>query len=90
MAIDYKYNERKLIQELQQYVDATYSEHYSMNKIQSTEFIMDAGHGDGFCLGNVIKYAQRYGKKGGYNRKDLLKVLHYGLMALHHHDAQDR
>ena len=90
MAIDYKYNERKLIQELQQYVDATYGEHYSMNKIQSTEFIMDAGHGDGFCLGNVIKYAQRYGKKDGYNRKDLLKVLHYGLMALHHHDAQDR
>ena len=90
MAINYKYNERKLIQELQQYVDATYDEHYSMNKIQSTEFIMDAGHGDGFCLGNVIKYAQRYGKKDGYNRKDLLKVLHYGLMALHHHDAQDR
>jgi len=90
MAIDYKYNERKLIEEFQKYVDATYGEHYSMNKLQSTEFIMDAGHGDGFCLGNVIKYAQRYGKKDGYNRKDLLKVLHYGLMALHHHDQQGR
>ena len=47
---------------------------------------MDSGHGDGFCIGNIIKYAQRYGKKDGYNRKDLLKVLHYGIMALHNHD----
>lgn len=90
MAINYKYNEEQLIKELKAYVDATYGEHYSMNKMQSTEFIMDAGHGDGFCLGNVIKYAQRYGKKEGYNRKDLLKVLHYGLMALYNHDNQGR
>lgn len=88
--IDYKYNEKELINELQKYVDATYGEHYSMNNIQSTEFIMDAGLGEGFTLGNVIKYAQRYGKKDGYNRKDLLKVLHYGLMALYLHDKEDR
>ena len=88
MSIHYKYNEKKLIQELQDYVDKTYSEHYSMNNIQSTEFIIDAGLGEGFTLGNVIKYAQRYGKKDGYNRKDLLKVLHYTLMALFIHDKK--
>ena len=32
-----------------------------MNKIQSTEFIFDAEHGEGFCIGIIIKYAQRYG-----------------------------
>lgn len=90
MAIDYKYNEGALIQELQEYVDATYGEHYSLNKFQATEFIIDAGHGDGFCIGNVMKYAQRYGKKDGYNRKDLLKVLHYALIELYVHDREGR
>ena len=61
-----------------------------MSNIQSTEFIIDAGLGEGFTLGNVIKYAQRYGKKDGYNRKDLLKVLHYALMALHIHDKKTK
>jgi hypothetical protein len=90
VAIDYKYNEGELIQELQAYVDATYGEHYSLNKFQATEFIIDAGHGDGFCIGNVMKYAQRYGKKDGYNRKDLLKVLHYALIELYVHDREGR
>ena len=84
--IDYKYSEGRLIEELRDYIDATYGEHYSQNKFQATEFIMDSGHGDGFCIGNIMKYAQRYGKKDGYNRKDLLKVLQYGIMALHNHD----
>ena len=30
-----------------------------------------------------MKYAQRYGKKGGKNRSDLLKVIHYGIIALY-------
>ena len=90
MPINYKYNENLLLQELQQYIDNTYDEHYSMSNIQSTEFIIDAGLGEGFTLGNVIKYAQRYGKKDGYNRKDLLKVLHYALMALHIHDKKSK
>ena len=51
---------------------------------------MDAGHGAGFTIGNIIKYAQRYGKKGTPEdyRKDLMKVLHYGIMALHVHDTK--
>ena len=53
-----------------------------MNKIQSTEFIFDAGHGEGFCLGNIIKYAQRYGKKDGKNEQDLLKILHYAIILM--------
>ena len=82
----YKYSEDRLLEELRIYIDNTYDEHYSQNQFQATEFIMDSGHGDGFCIGNIIKYAQRYGKKDGYNRKDLLKVLHYGIMTLHNHD----
>ena len=82
----YKYNEGALIKELQSYIDATYDQHYSLNQYQATEFIIDAGHGEGFCVGNVLKYAQRYGKKGGKNRADLLKVLHYAIIQLYIHD----
>jgi len=84
--IDYKYSEDRILKEIKEYVDATYGEHYSQNKFQATEFIMDSGHGEGFCIGNIIKYAQRYGKKDGCNRKDLMKVLHYAIMAIHNHD----
>ena len=65
--IEYRYNEGNLIQELKDYIDATYGEHYSKNKFQATEFIIDGGHGDGFCIGNIMKYAQRYGNKDGFN-----------------------
>ena len=84
--IEYKYNEGDLIDELKKYIDQTYSEHYSKDKFQATEFIIDSGHGEGFCIGNIMKYAQRYGKKNGFCRNDLLKVLHYGIIALHNHD----
>ena len=84
--IDYKFNENEMIYELKEYIDSTYSQHYSKNKFQSTEFIIDCGHGEGFALGNVLKYVQRYGNKNGYNRQDLMKVLHYALIALHNHD----
>ena len=83
----YKFNEDRLLAQLRMYIDKTYTQHYSQNKIQATEFIIDAGHGVGFTIGNVIKYAQRYGKKDGFNRQDLLKVLHYAIIALHVHDT---
>lgn len=79
----FKFNEDKILKELYDYVAATYDGHYALNKFQSTEFIIDNGHGEGFCLGNIIKYAQRYGKKDGKNRKDLLKVAHYAIIALY-------
>jgi hypothetical protein len=79
----FKFEEDKILKEVYDYVAATYDGHYSFNKFQSTEFIIDSGHGEGFCMGNIIKYCQRYGKKEGRNRKDLLKVVHYAIMALY-------
>ena len=87
--IDYKYNEDNILIELQEYIDKTYTEHYSHKKFQATEFVIDSGHGEGFCIGNILKYSQRYGKKNGKDRKDLLKVIHYGIMALYNHDLEN-
>ena len=35
-----------------------------------------------------MKYAKRYGNKGGKNKKDLLKILHYGIIMLYIHDEE--
>ena len=85
----YKYNEDNTLVELKDYIDSTYDQHYSQNKFQATEFIIDGGHGEGFCIGNILKYAQRYGKKGGKNRSDLLKIIHYGIILLNVHDMEN-
>ena len=86
----YKYNEYQYIEELSKYIDGTYDQHYSQNKFQATEFIIDGGHGTGFCIGNVLKYAQRYGRKGTPDdwRKDLMKVIHYAIIQLYVHDRE--
>ncbi len=84
-----KYSEDRILKELEEYVAKTYEGHYSKQKFQATEFIIDSGHGMGFCLGNIMKYAQRYGKKNGRNRDDLLKIAHYAMMALHVHDLDE-
>ena len=80
--VNFKFSEDKVIKELYDYISATYKGHYSKNQFQSTEFIIDCGHGEGFMLGNIIKYAQRYGKKGGKNPDDLLKIIHYAIILL--------
>ena len=86
---NYVFDEEDYLKEIKEGIDKTYASHYAQNKIQSTEFINDAGHGEGFCIGNIIKYAQRYGKKNGYNRDDLIKIVHYAIIMMHIHDNND-
>ena len=50
MAIEYKFREDELIQEFKDYIDATYSGHYGHGGFQSSEVIVDRGHGLGFFL----------------------------------------
>ena len=52
--------------------------------------VIDAGHGDGFCMGNIIKYAISVMVRnltpvtGEYkNQGDLLKIIHYAIIAIH-------
>ena len=87
-APDYKFNENNLIREFADYIDNTYGGHYGQGGLQSSEVIVDRGHGMGFFLGNVDKYNGRYGKKGtpADHRKDIMKIIHYGFLALYEHD----
>ena len=80
--MDYEFYEDKVLEDVKNYIDSTYSKHYAQGKIQSTEIIFDAEHGVGFCIGNIMKYAQRYGKKNGFDDRDLLKIIHYAIILL--------
>ena len=79
----YKFNEDKILKLIKENIDATYSQHYANEKYQATDMILDAGHGEGFCMGNIMKYAMRCGKKEGTDAEmDLLKIIHYAIIAI--------
>ena len=87
--MEYKFNEANTIAQIKRYIDKTYEKHYANEKYQATDMIIDAGHGDGFCMGNIMKYAMRYGKKPDpisgdlKDQGDLLKIIHYAIIAIH-------
>ena len=80
-----KYNEEALLQELRDYIIGTYSQHYATDKIQTLDLIDACGDAEAFCRSNILKYASRYDKKGTA-RRDIIKILHYGLLLLHFND----
>ena len=79
---NYKFSENEILFDIQSYIDDTYFSHYAKEPKQATELIIENGLGDGFCIGNILKYAQRYGKKDGHNKNDLFKVIHYAIIQL--------
>ena len=83
----WKYNEEGLLKELGEYISQTYNQHYSAGdkQIQTLDLIEACGDGEAFCRSNILKYASRYDKKGT-PRRDIIKILHYGLLLLHFND----
>ena len=77
-----KFSESRILEEIDDYIHETYKKHYAEGKYQATDMIIDAGYGEGFCIGNIMKYAMRYGKKDN-KRLELLKIIHYAIIALH-------
>ena len=81
--INWKYNEPEILAEIQKYLEGTYGQHYVGNKdIQTVDFWHSLGSLDTTARDNAIKYLARYGKKGGKNRKDLVKAIHYIILMM--------
>ena len=85
--MSFKYNEDELLKELRDYIAGTYNQHYSAGNddIQTLDLIEACGDAEAFCRSNILKYASRYDKKGTA-RRDIVKILHYGLLLLHFND----
>jgi len=87
----FKYSEEELLKELKDYISSTYNAHYSAGNdaIQTLDLIEACGDAEAFCRSNILKYASRYDKKGTA-RRDLIKILHYGLLLLHFSDKSSQ
>jgi|TARA_R100001224_G_C3966851_1_gene131104 hypothetical protein len=81
----YKFDEDKTLKLIKVYIDKTYKQHYANGRYQATDMVIDSGHGEGFAIGNIMKYAMRYGKKDNKSI-ELLKIIHYAMIALHLED----
>ena len=78
----YKFNEDKILNEVKAYIGNTYDQHYANGKYQATDMIIDAGHGESFGIGNIMKYAMRFGKKDN-KKKELMKIIHYAIITMY-------
>ena len=82
----WKYNEDKILKQLEQYITGTYGQHYVDRTGGGTEQTLDKikhNRREGFCAGNITKYTDRYDTKGT-PRADLFKVLHYTILLINH------
>jgi hypothetical protein len=81
----YKYAEDRMMADLHEYLDNTYSEHYKTEDFQIECFDAWIALGDATPTfrNTALKYLWRYGKKKGNNKDDLMKSLHYTLMCLY-------
>lgn len=79
-------NEEEIMKEAMSHIAGTYKEHYAGEKtgIQTIDVLEELDILSEFCQSNIIKYAMRYGKKDGYNEKDLFKIIHYTVLLLNH------
>ena len=87
----WKYNEDKILKQLEEYIAGTYSQHYVDRTGGGTEQTLDKikhNRREGFCAGNITKYTDRYDTKGT-PRADLFKVLHYTILLINHLNLVD-
>jgi len=84
----WKYNEDKILKDVEEYVTSTYHGHYcgdedGYSDIQTIDLMAAKKLAAGFCQANILKYGSRYGDKDGRNKRDLMKVIHYAMLLLH-------
>lgn len=79
----FKYHEEEILDEIREYLGKTYGAHYAgSDNVQAMDLIASGGMLMHFSASSIIKYAFRFGKKEGLNRKDLLKIIHYAMFML--------
>lgn len=61
--------------------------HYTAGNIECIDYIADQGWMEGFCLGNIVKYATRCMIKGE-TINDLVKIVRYAEMLMDHIDGR--
>ena len=84
-----KYSEDEILREIEDYISNTYRGHYSVGNVQTLDLIDSVGDAAACCRSTVLKYASRYDRKGSA-RKDIIKIIHYGMLLLHFNDKREK
>jgi len=87
----YKYKEDQILKEVGDYIASTYKGHYvRKGELQTTDIWEMLGSAGTTARDTAIKYLMRYGKKEGYNKKDLLKAIHYIVLLYYYTQENER
>lgn len=87
----FKRNEDKILAGIKQYIESTYSAHYSSDSGRDViDDWEDMGIAKEAYHSNMVKYVKRFGKKEGYNPKDVMKVVHYAILLLNEMQREDK
>lgn len=82
--IPYKYAEDQILADLKAYIDKTYGQHYkTSSQFECLDAWLALGDATSTFRDTAIKYLWRYGKKNGNNKDDLMKAMHYVLLAMY-------
>lgn len=90
----WKYREAEILDLAREMIAATYNEHYAADDGSNIQ-TLDAWAARSLegtehtCINTANKYLMRFGKKDGRNYKDLLKAIHYIVLAYHFADRVD-
>lgn len=77
-----KDNLEDILQEVMDYILATYGEHYGNGAMQMIDVWEKNGSLTTTARDIAMKHLDRFGKKEGLNKKDLLKAIHFLLIML--------
>lgn len=79
-----QYNYELALQDVKEHIDGFRTRNYYSSKggaevidLLRTEHLLE-----GFCIGNVMKYITRLGKKSDEKRPDIMKCFHYLVILL--------
>lgn len=90
-----KYFEEHFLKQVVEYIEGTYKMHYSADAktdwddIQLIDVWGARGTLESTSIDLAEKYLFRYGKKDGFNRKDLHKAIHYIIIAMYARDKRE-
>lgn len=87
----WNYKEDQIVDDFYDYLKSTYGQHYATEEkeLQCFDAWIAMGDATPTFRNTAIKYLWRYGKKGGNNKKDLLKAMHYVLLCLYNDHYKD-
>lgn len=83
--VKWNYREDQIVDDFYDYLKSTYNQHYTTEEegLQCFDAWIAMGDATPTFRNTAIKYLWRYGKKGGNNKKDLLKAMHYILLCMY-------